>query len=186
MGSLSPPRRAEDALQNLSGGDLSRQLLQTAEEQLHALQPGADSSAARRTPISRIDPLRRGRILSPIHELPVEVLSIAFHFYVLQDRFRTASTSDRLQWFMQRVDHGPCVLLRVCSRWRGVCRSCLSSYFMTLIMSISSLVIWHSTMSSLPTVDGPMVWTCLRHYMDLFTGGFFVLPMAHGPHRPAI
>ncbi|KAL1752408.1 hypothetical protein FB107DRAFT_219994 [Schizophyllum commune] len=182
MGSLPPPYRADDALQNLSGGDPSRQLVQAAEEH----QPGADSSAARRSLIPRNDATRFGVTLSPIHGFPVEVLSIAFDFYLLQDGFRTASESDRLQWFMQQVDQGPCVLLRVCSRWRGICRAGLSSYFMTLIMSISNLVVKHPTMSSLPTVDGPMVRACLRHYMDLFTGGLFVLPMVHGAHRPAI
>ncbi|KAL1724396.1 hypothetical protein EV715DRAFT_268935 [Schizophyllum commune] len=182
MGSLPPPCRADDAQQNLSGGDPSRQLMQAAQEH----QLGDESSAARRSLISRIGASRIGITLAPIHELPVEVLSIAFDFYLLQDGFRTASESDRLQWFMQQVDQGPCVLLRVCSRWRGICRTGLSSYFMTLIMSISNLVVKHPTMSSLPTVDGPMVRACLRHYMDLFTGGLFVLPMVHGAHRPAI
>ncbi|KAL1696990.1 hypothetical protein GGG16DRAFT_42224 [Schizophyllum commune] len=182
MGPLPPPYRADDALQILSGRGSSRQLVQVAEEH----QPGADSSAARRPIISRIGASRIGITLSPIHELPVEVISIAFDFYLLQDGFRTASESDRLQWFMQQVDQGPCVLLRVCSRWRGVCRASRSSYFMTLIMSISTHAVLHPATSSLPPFDSRMVCACLRHYMDLFTRGFFVLPMVHGVHRPAI
>ncbi|KAL1703591.1 hypothetical protein EV121DRAFT_207623 [Schizophyllum commune] len=182
MGSLPPPYRADDALQDLSGGDPSRQLVQAAEEH----QPGADPSAARRSLISHIGASRIGITLSPIHELPVEVLSITFDFYLLQDGFRTASMGDQLQWFMQRVDHGPCVLLRVCSRWRRICRANLSSYFMTLIMSISNRIVRDPERFDYPPVDAPTVRVCLRHYMDLFSGGFFVLTMVNGPDRPAI
>ncbi|KAI5828519.1 hypothetical protein K523DRAFT_276616 [Schizophyllum commune Tattone D] len=182
MGSLPPPYRAGDAQQNLSGGDPSRQLVQATE----AHQPGADPSAARRSLISRIGASRIGITLSPIHELPVEVLSIAFDFYLLQDRFRTASESDRLQWFMQRVDHGPCVLLRVCHQWRGVCTSCLSSYFTTLIMSITDYIVWCPEKFDAPPVNSLMARECLRHYMELCTGGNFVLTMDHSAVRPAV
>ncbi|KAL1760254.1 hypothetical protein FB107DRAFT_287091 [Schizophyllum commune] len=184
MGSLDPDRRADDVLQGLSadGADLHEH----AGGQLLAMQPGVDPSAAPRSFPRHVD--SSGNSLLPIFQLSAETFSIIFDFYLSEETFLYAPMEVRLRWFMHPVDRGPCVLLRVCSLWRRICTTRFVSYFASSIVSISQ-----GTIPPLPegreydpSVDGVLVGECLRHYLELFSRGSFVLSMVHGYRRPAV
>ncbi|KAI5897069.1 uncharacterized protein SCHCODRAFT_02745939 [Schizophyllum commune H4-8] len=178
MSSLDLICRADDVIQGVSacGADLR----QHAEGQLHSIQPGADSLPR------PVDSYENG--LFPINKLSAETLSIIIDFYLSEDTFVYAPMEVKLRWFMHPVDRGPCVLLRVCSLWRRICTTRFASYYASLIVSISQ-----GTIPPLPegreydpSVDGVFVGQCLRHYLELFSRGSFVLTMEHGARRPAV
>ncbi|KAL1722994.1 hypothetical protein EV715DRAFT_191860 [Schizophyllum commune] len=184
MGPLDPNRRADDVLQGLSAGGAD--LLRHAEGQLLAMQPGADPSAAPRSFPRHVDP--NGNSLLPIFQLSAETFSIIFDFYLSEETFLYAPMEVRLRWFMHPVDRGPCVLMRVCSLWRRICTTRFVSYFASSILSISQ-----GTIPPLPegrpynpSIDDVSVGQCLRHYLELFSRGSFVLTMVHGDRRPAV